>query len=227
MKILITGGSGTLGKELIKLLKSTNHVVLSPSSYELNITDYAACIEWFDLYKPDLVIHSAAYTDVKETEKNVSKSIRTNIIGTCNIILACERHDLKLVHISTDHVFDGKKGNYSITDAINPVTKYAKSKGAAELAARMYDKSLIIRTSFFTHDFPYEKAFVDQWSSKDYVDIIAPKVLEAALSQKLGIVHCASERRTLFEIAKCRKENVQPIRRKDIKFPTPKDTSLK
>lgn len=226
MKILITGGSGTLGKELISLLKNTQHQVFFPSSLELNIFDYAACIDWFDKFRPQLVIHSAAYTDVKATEKNVARSIKSNVIGTCNIILACERHDIKLVHISTDHVFDGEKGNYTVNDPINPVTKYAKSKGAAELAARMYDKCLVIRTSFFTHTFPYEKAFEDQWSSKDYVDVIAPKVLEAALSQKVGIVHCVSARRTLFDIAKDRKPEVQPISRKDINFPTPKDTSL-
>lgn len=226
MKILITGGSGTLGKELIKLLDSTGNTVLYPPSSEMDITDYSACINIFDEYKPDLVIHCAAYTDVKASEKNINKSIKSNVIGTSNIVLACEKHQVKLVHISTDHVFDGKKGNYKTDDYINPITKYAKSKGAAELVARMYDNSLIIRTSFFGHIFPYEKAFVDQWSSKDYVDVIAPKVLEAALSNKTGIVHCASARRALFDIAKDRKSNVQGISRNEINFPSPKDTSL-
>jgi dTDP-4-dehydrorhamnose reductase len=226
MKILLTGGSGTLGKELIKLLAKTQHKIYYPSSSELDISDYNSCINAFDKYQPDLVINSAAYTDVKASENNVNKSIKTNIIGTCNIVLACERNNIRLAHISTDHVFDGEKGNYEVGDPINPITKYAKSKGSAELCARMYNNALIIRTSFFTHTFPYEKAFIDQWSSKDYVDIIAPKVLEAALSDKLGIVHCVSERRTLFDIARDRKPEVEGISRNDINFPTPKDTSL-
>lgn len=226
VKILLTGGSGTLGKELIQLLNNTKNIIYSPSSSELDISDYASCIEWFDVFKPNLVIHAAAYTDVKMSEQNIAKSIKTNIVGTCNIVLACERHNIKLVHISTDYVFDGEKGNYTINDLINPISKYAKSKGAAELAARMYDKSLIIRTSFFGYTFPYDKAFIDQWSSKNYIDIMAPKILEAALSDKFGILHCASERKTLFEIAKQRKPEVKSISRNDINFPIPKDTSL-
>jgi len=202
MKILITGGSGTLGKELLSLLKDSKNTIYAPSSIELNIFNYANCIEWFDLYRPELVIHCAAYTDVKASEKNAIRSIKSNVIGTSNIVLACERHEIKLVHISTDHVFDGEKGDYKIDDYINPVTKYAKSKGAAELVARMYDKTLVIRTSFFGRSFPYEKAFIDQWSTKDYVDIIAPKILEAALSDKLGVVHCVSSKRSIYEIAK-------------------------
>jgi len=226
MKILLTGGSGTLGKELIKLLIKSEHTVEYPSSSELDISDYNSCLRAIDKYQPELVINSAAYTDVKASENNLSKIIKINVIGTCNIVLACEIKNIRLVHISTDHVFDGEKGNYKVDDPINPITKYAKSKGSAELCARMYNNALIIRTSFFTHSFPYEKAFVDQWSSKDYVDIIAPKVLEAALSNKLGIVHCVSKRRTLLDIARDRKPEVQAISRNDINFPTPKDTSL-
>jgi len=225
MKILITGGGGTLGKELIRLIND-KHEILSPNSKQLDIVDFVCLREYFRSHKPDLVIHSAAITDVKKTEGNAIPAINVNIIGTCNIVACCEEQNIKLVHISTDHVFDGEKGSYSIADPINPITNYAKSKGAAELAARMYNNALIIRTSFFGHTFPYEKAFIDQWSSKDYVDIIAPKVLEAALSDKIGIVHCVGSRRTLFEIAKDRRPEVQGISRSDINFPTPKDTSL-
>ena len=227
MKILITGGNGTLGKELIKLLDKDKYKIFYPTSKELNITDFVCLREYFRANKPNLVIHLAAITDVKASEKHFISCLKVNIIGTCNIIECCEEQNIKLVHISTDHVFDGEKGLYSVDDAINPITNYAKSKGAAELAARMYNNCLIIRTSFFGYTFPYEKAFDDQWSSKDYVDVIAPKVLEAALSNKIGIVHCVSKRRTLFEIAKERKPEVQKNSRKDINFPTPRDTSLK
>ena len=101
-----------------------------------------------------------------------------NVLGTLNVLKSCKDLGKKLVFISTDYVFDGEKGNYTIDDPINPLSKYAKTKAAAELLVRTYENSLVIRTSFFGYDFPYEAAFVDQWSSKDYVDIIAPKVME-------------------------------------------------
>ena len=225
-KILLTGGSGTLGTELLNLFKHTKYTVLSPRSSELDIQDYVACRDWFKINKPDLVIHSAAYTNVKESEQNFIKSININIIGTCNMIRCCEEQNIKLVYISTDYVFDGEKGNYKTTDAINPLSKYAKSKAAGELAVRMYENSLVIRTSFYGYNFPYEKAFVDQWSSKDYVDIIAPKILKESTSNKTGISHIAGTRRTIFDIAKERASNVVAAFRNEIKYKIPHDTSL-
>lgn len=226
MRILLTGGTGTLGKEIIKIAKNKNLEIIAPTSKELDITNEKKIEKILKDVNPHTVVHAAAYTDVKESEKNVDRSIKTNVIGTCNLLNSCISLDIRFVFISTDHVFDGEKGYYKITDPINPITVYAKSKAASELAARMYQKSLIIRTSFFGYDFPYEKAFTDQWSSKDYVDVIAPKVLDSILNVESGIVHCVSERRTLFEIAKQRNDKVQEITRKEINFPTPKDTSL-
>jgi len=226
-KILLTGGSGTLGKELLKLFKNTEHEVFSPSSSELDIKDFMSCRQWFQIYKPNLVIHAAAYTDVKASEENYIRSINTNIVGTCNIINCCNLHNIKLVYISTDYVFDGKKGNYSINDPINPLSKYAKSKAAGELAARMYPYSLVIRTSFYGHTFPYDKAFVDQWSSKDYIDLLAPKILRACLSNNLGIMHVGTNRRSIYEIAKERKPEVQKISIKNFNFSIPIDTSFR
>ena len=226
VKVLLTGGSGTLGTEILKIYDKQKYKFLSPSSTELDITSYINCQNWFLDNKPDLVIHSAAYTNVRDSEQNYIKSIDTNIIGTCNMIRCCDELGIKLIYISTDYVFDGTKGNYSIEDAINPLTKYAKSKAAGELAARMYPKSLVIRTSFFGYAFPYEKAFIDQWSSKDYVDIMAPKILKECLSEKLGIIHVGSKRRSLYEIAVERKTEVVKASLKELKLNIPIDTSL-
>jgi dTDP-4-dehydrorhamnose reductase len=163
---------------------------------------------------------------VKKSEIEVIKCMETNVVGTFNIIKSINENNIKLVHISTEHVFDGEKGDYTTNDLINPITKYAKSKAAAEIIATMYSNSLIIRTSFYSHTFPYEKAFTDQWTTKDYIDIIAPKILKLALSDKKGIHHCCSKKRTIYDIAKIRNPNVKPFSRAEINFPTPKDTSL-
>lgn len=226
MKILLTGGSGTLGSELNKLLQQTNHEIFVPSSKDMDIRNYSCVNNTFNTVQPELVVHCAAYTDVKQAEKNYIDCIDVNILGTLNILKSCNIYNTKLIFISTEHVFDGEKGNYNKSDYINPITKYAKSKASAELMCKMYDNCLIIRTSFYGHVFPYEHAFIDQWSTKDYVDIIAPKVLKFILSDKTGIVHCGSEKRTIFDLAKTRKNDVKPFSRNDLQFPTPKDTSL-
>ncbi len=226
MKILITGGSGTLGSELNSLFKSTQHIICSPSSKEIDITNFSILENYFENNNFNLVIHCAAYTNVKKSEEEIEKCIDINVIGTCNIVKCCKKYNIKLVHISTEHVFDGTKGNYSTQDYINPIGKYAKSKGASEIVVGMYDNSLIIRTSFYGKTFPYEKALVDQWSSKDYIDIIAPKIFKAALSDVKGIVHCGSDKKTIYEIAKERKKDVIKFYRKDLNFSVLKDTSL-
>ena len=170
-------------------------------------------------------------TNVSEIEKHLKitkEALYTNVVGTVNILNSCMIKDARLCFISTDHVFDGEKGNYKKEDLVNPLSKYAKTKAAAELAVRTYENSLVIRTSFFGKNFPYEKAFTDQWSSKDYIDVMAPKILKECLSQKRGIIHVFSKKRTLYEIAKMRNKDIQKTSIKNFKnhLPIPIDTSL-
>ena len=225
-KILLTGGSGTLGTELRKLINNKEFDLISPSSEEVDITKFHKTKNFLTRQEPNIVVHAAAYTDVKKSKTELQKVIDTNIIGTCNLIKICSVMNIRLVFISTDYVFDGEKGMYAINDPINPITVYAKSKASAELAVRMYENSLVIRTSFYNHTFPYEYAFIDQWSSKDYIDVIAPKIIKHILSDELGIIHCVSKRRTIYEIAKERNPNIKKATRKSFDFPIPKDTSL-
>tara|TARA_B100001094_G_scaffold127894_1_gene123943 strand:+ start:12162 stop:12857 length:696 start_codon:yes stop_codon:yes gene_type:complete len=221
-KLFLTGGSGTLGTEIKKIYPQ----IISPSSKECDILSLSSLQENLEVYKPDIFIHAAAFTDVKAAEKKSITCNEINVIGTANVIKACKGKKIKLVFISTDYVFDGEKGNYKPSDPINPLSNYAKSKAAAELLVRTYVDHLIIRTSFFGHNFPYERALIDQWTTKDYVDIIAPKILKEATSDKLGIIHVGSLRRSIYEIAKTRNSSVGKIERKDLNVPVPKDVSL-
>tara|TARA_R110002060_G_scaffold27200_7_gene37002 strand:+ start:1814 stop:2506 length:693 start_codon:yes stop_codon:yes gene_type:complete len=225
-KIFLTGGSGTLGSELIKISKA----------YDVNFV--APLSNWCDIRNPyqiknnildsgcDTVVHTAALTNVPLIEEDPIDAYDVNVLGTINIIKVCKNFNKKLVFISTDYVFDGQKGNYKTTDPINPLTKYAKTKGAAELLVRTYENSLIIRTSFFGYEFPYDAAFVDQWSSKDYIDIIAPKILKAILDDETGIVHIGNTRRSIYEIAQDRTDNIAQTTRSEVNTVVPKDTSF-
>lgn len=221
-KLLLTGGSGTLGTELRKLKPD----LICPSSKELDITKQENVEKYFLANNPDLVIHAAAYTNVSRAEIDFENAIDVNINGTYNLLKSCIHNGTKIIYISTDYVFDGEKGNYTTEDPINPLTKYAKSKAAAELMVRMYENSLCIRTSFYGKDFPYEKAVEDQWTTKDYVDVMAPKILKECLSEKTGIIHCYSKKRTVYDIAIERNKSVQKIKIEDLKCKIPHDTSL-
>jgi dTDP-4-dehydrorhamnose reductase len=225
MKILITGGSGLLGTHLQHELINRRDIKLDIPSHSLfDVTDLQAVREYLDYSKPDTLIHCAAVAKFKIVDKIPAKAIETNIVGTSNITIACMERNIRLIYISTDHVFDGKKGNYHINDKINPISKYAKTKAAGELAVRIYDNSLSIRTSFCDVKFPFDTGYIDKWTSQDYVDNIAPKIIEKALSDEIGICNVGHTRRSFYHLAKDRhgdtikigsiedfKSNIHPI----------------
>ena len=224
--VFLTGGSGTLGAELINQSQKFKINFISPPSKECDVTDYESVLRNLRLFDGELVVHAAAYINIRETEKDCDLAMCVNVLGTINIIKACKQLNKKLIFISTDYVFDGERGNYKIQDPINPISKYAKTKGAAELLVRTFENSLVIRTSFFGYDFPYDKALVDQWSTKDYVDIIAPLVLKEIKLRKAGIVHVGTRRSTTYDKAVKRSPQVKKAFLNDIDIKIPKDVSL-
>ncbi len=224
-KVLFTGGTGRLGQQIALIDKS----IIMPQRAECDILDEQSIQESIERYEPQIIIHAAAYTDVKGAETDIISCMETNVVGVYNILKKCIHNNVKMVYISTDAVFDGKTGNYHSTDLVNPISVYAKSKTAAEIMVQSYSNSLVIRTSFFGETFPYESAFVDQWTSKDYIDIMAPKILKACLSNENGIKHVASKRRSLYQLAKLRKQDVVAMSISDfnINFDLARDLSLK
>jgi len=224
--MILTGGSGTLGTELRHIGADNGCIFISPTSKECNILIYRDVLRTLSKYQCDTVVHAAAATDVPGLEKDLITAFEINVVGTFNILKACIELDKHLVYISTDYVFDGSSGPYKTSDALSPLSVYAKSKASAELMVRAYDNSTVIRTSFFGHEFPHKAAFVDQWSSKDYVDEIAPKIIKCLKSGERGVFHVGSRRRTIYEIAKIRTPDVDKISRTTIKHQVPEDTSL-
>jgi len=223
-KMLFTGGSGLLGKELKKLAPSAYF----PTHEEFDVTNYSKMKEYLQNKEIKTLIHAAAFTSPPKIDKKPKKAIDTNIIGTSNIVKLCSESDLKLVYISTDYVFKGDKGNYKEEDGLNPVNKYAWSKLGGECAVRMYDNSLIIRTSFGPNEFPFEKAFVDQWTSRESVSKIAKKIVSILDKEITGVLHVGGNRKTVFEYARNLdfSKEIGEFSIKDVNFKVPKDTSL-
>jgi dTDP-4-dehydrorhamnose reductase len=152
VKILITGANGQLGRELIKQLQGTDH--LATDVAEMDITNQNNTLQVVESYRPDVVIHGAAYTNVDGAESNIDLAYRINAIGTQNVAGACLKYDAKMVYVSTDYVFDGTLGRaYNEFDITNPQSIYGKSKLAGEtLAKHILNKLFIVRTSWLYGD---------------------------------------------------------------------------
>ena len=224
-KILFTGGSGLLGNEFRKLEPN----FIYPISNEFDVTNFKQMDQYMKSGEFKMIIHAAAFTSPPKVDDNPLKAIDINIVGTVNIVKICSKYSLKLIYISTDYVFNGNKGNYKEDDPVYPVNKYAWSKLGGECAVRLYDNSLIIRTSFGPNIFPYDKAFVDQWTSRKSVKDIAKMILKLIDLDIQGTIHVGGKRRTVMEYAKSldNKKDVQPLLRDQVNFDVPKDTSLR
>ena len=149
MKILITGSNGMLGHDLIEVLKD-NHELILTTSKTLDITDKNHVIEFIGENKPDIVINSAAYTNVDGCEENQETAYSINGDGVRNLAEGCSKIDCPLVHISTDYVFNGKNTKPWVeNDEIGPISVYGKSKLKGEEAIlEILDKFFIIRTAW-------------------------------------------------------------------------------
>lgn len=223
-QIIFTGGSGLLGSEFQKLMPNIKY----PSSKEFDVTNYEQMYQYVKSNGCELIIHAAAFTSPPLIDKDPLKAIHANIVGTSNVVKLCMEFDAKLIYISTDYVFKGDKGNYVETDSVSPVNKYAWSKLGGECAVIMYDKSLIIRTSFGPNVFPYEKAFVDQWTSRESASVIAEKISKLVDKNITGVIHIGGKRKTVFEYAKSLdpSKDIGELSIKDVSFKVPVDTSL-
>ena len=222
MHVLLTGGTGLLGNELQKLGIPLD----SPSSDELDITDASAVAEYIANARPDVIIHAAAATNNREIEANPSLALDVNIGGTTNIARACLGTRIRLVYLSTDYVYKGDRRDYSEDDELLPGNLYAWSKLAGEAAVRAVANYLIIRTSFGSSAFAYPAAYTDKFASKDYVDRIAPQILEAALSPLTGVLNIGGPRRTLFDYASERNPGISALTLGESGIFTPRDTSM-
>ncbi len=213
-----------MGSEFRKILPDIEY----PSSSEFNVTDYHQMKQYLGSVGCELVIHAAAMTSPPVVDKDPLEALEVNIIGTSNVVKLCVEFDARLIYISTDYVFKGDKGNYKETDPVYPVNRYAWSKLGGECAARLYDKSLIVRTTFSPNVFPYEKAFVDQWTSRESVSVIAMKISKLIDKNISGIIHVGGKRKTVFEYAKSldQTKDIGELSIKDVSFTVPVDTSL-
>jgi dTDP-4-dehydrorhamnose reductase len=234
--ILLTGGSGLLGKNLLPLLVSHNNtIVYTPTSSMLDVRDMASIRRFCERHKFDMVIHAGAYTDVPgaESDKGMKECMNTNVLGTKNIGDYCEEKSIPMVYISSDYVYEGSRGKYSAEEGVKPFCFYGWSKLAGELFVP--DDGLIIRTSFKKRNTwgenSYTKVPDPVYTSSDFVDRIAPKIVRAIQDPTLWrkrVLNIGTERKLLKDLAKEDYPDVSSIHPDDmlLSYKYPKDSSL-
>lgn len=147
MRIFITGSDGQLGHELTEVLKGED--LLPGKEPEQDITDEKIMTQICD-FRPEVVIHAAAYTDVDGCEKNRDLAHKVNAIGTHQVARAAEKSGAKMVYISTDYVFSGRKRSpYVESDSPHPLNVYGQSKWEGEqFVEQACSRYLVLRTSW-------------------------------------------------------------------------------
>ena len=148
-RVAIFGGRGQLGVELAGEFSARGHSVATFDRMQVDITVAASVEQALAAHDAEIVLNAAAYNQVDVAEREPLAAYQVNALAVRNLATACRQSDAKLVHFSTDYVFDGLAGRpYREEDETHPLGAYAVSKLAGELYARAYlDRAIIIRTS--------------------------------------------------------------------------------
>jgi len=212
-KIVFTGGTGRFAKVFRKI--PIKEKVFFPKKKELDIENLNSIKKYLKKVKPEYLIHTAALSRPMDIhEKNITKSINTNIIGTANIVKACQKENIKLIYFSTNYVYPGKKGNYKETDPILPINKYAISKFGGECSVQMYENSLILRISMTEKPFIHKKAFSDVEMNFMFHESLAKNLLK--LIDKKGIINVGGKKQLVINFAKKYNKKIKRILAKEI-----------
>ena len=150
MKIAVFGSNGQIGQSLKENFRNTSYELIFTERKDLDITNKDEINKFISDVRPELIINSAAYTKVDDAEDNKKLAKLCNDTAPSNISYACKKYNCKLIHISTDYVFNGKLvGEYVENDSTDPLSYYGKTKLDGEKAIiKSGCRYIIIRTSW-------------------------------------------------------------------------------
>ncbi|MFC1804614.1 SDR family oxidoreductase [Candidatus Omnitrophota bacterium] len=233
--ILLTGASGRLGQAIVQ--SKCFPSLLSPSRKSLDITKPTTIEAFFSSNDVGAVIHCAALARMAECEKSPIKAISTNIIGTANLAVEVLKKEkilkkkIRFVHISSDAVYPGRRGNYSEKDETIPYNKYGWSKLGAECVVNLLSNFCIIRTSFFDpKNIKFSASAIDAYSSKVTLSYLVKAIAEMLENDFIGVINIGSERKSDYRRYKEFNPLLKPTKLKEIikgvPFKMPEDSSL-
>jgi dTDP-4-dehydrorhamnose reductase len=201
---------------------------LHDNSLEVDIVNKEQVLSIFRKLRPNAVIHAAAETNVDKCETQKERALNVNVKGTQNVAEACDEVGAKLVHISTDYVFDGEKGHYKEEDKPNPISYYGLTKLEGERQVVAHCRNyVILRTSVLYGWHPWKQNFAtlvisqlrqnkeisvveDHYNTPTLADNLAEMILQALQRDLKGLYHASgSERISRYEFAKKIAESFQ------------------
>ena len=234
-RILICGSNGLLGQRLALLLgHETDYEVLNTSHHrsfvldrqlfdytQLDITSKSDVKSLVSSFRPDIILNAAAMTNVDACESDREAAWRANVVAVENLVEVARRIQAKLIHISTDYIFDGKNGPYKEDDRPNPINYYGKTKLAGENAIRsgglpfvilrtidLYGTGVNVKNNFalwVINNLREGKAIRcvdDQIGNPTYVGDLASAVEKTIVQNKEGIYHvCGAEPISRYDFA--------------------------
>ncbi len=220
-RVLVTGGNGLLGTKTIEWLMAQGRkpisVSLEPETqnrflgdfpyHQLDITDLDAVVGLLTRVQPEAVIHTAAFTAVDACETQRELSWRVNVDGTAHVAEACRKVGARLVHISTEYVFDGEAGPYTEEDTPRPISHYGLTKLESEKAVKDHcsDWAMVRTTVLFGQAPNVRPSFVawlvDRLSHGERVRVVDDQIGSPTLADNLARMLLAileSGRRELY-----------------------------
>ena len=222
MRLFITGARGQLALQLRSIIERGRSeigeidpiykeaVIKYTSHDELDITDLKSVLKFVDEYKPDIIINCAAYTNVDKCESDIDTAFKVNAVGPRNLAIAAQKVGAKLLHVSTDYVFNGIGDiPFREYDIPQPINVYGKTKLLGEQYVREFcDKYFIVRTAWlygkYGKNFVYtilkaakEKGYLevvnDQRGNPTNAEDLAHHILKLVLTEEYGIYHCTGK----------------------------------
>ena len=208
MRIFIAGEKGQLGRSLLTML--AGHTLSGCDLPELDITDREAICARIAGFAPDIVIHTAAWTEVEGCARDPEQAHRVNGLGTRNIALGCAASDAAMVYISSNEVFDGTATEpYDERALLNPINPYARSKAAGESFVRdLLTRFYIVRTAWLYapggRNFPHRiieladkqgslRVVTDEVSNPTYAPDLAKALAALIQSKAYGTYHLVNK----------------------------------
>ena len=180
MKVFITGADGALGMEMQNILRAEKVNFLATDIKQLDITYYKKTSDSVINYRPDVMLHFAAISDVDECERNKELAYRVNVLGTLGLATLAKKIGAKMLFVSTNFVFDGNTETpYLEHDRPGPISEYGKTKHLGENYIKdLCDKYYIIRTAwlFGNNSKTFVSSFLQAKEKPRYIDVICDQV---------------------------------------------------
>lgn len=189
MRILITGSRGQVGQHLRQIFPEEWEMIATDSK-TLDITQIDNIERMISGFQPDVLINTSGFTDVNAAEQNIEKAFAINAYGCKNLAIAAQKHHVRMIHLSTDYVFDGyKNAPYNELDAPNPLNIYGKSKLAGEVLSLAHNENtLIIRTSAVFGEYVnnFVKSIHQQAQNNQPIEVVADQVCNPTYAMDLA-----------------------------------------